>query len=300
MNRHTVPGRVAASVGAVVALAGLLSGCAPSADETARRPASSQTRHTTPSAKPTHDAPPTGLPTDSATPSPAATPPGPPPPAPILTPVPLGTVVAEGNVASPKGSIHFHYRMVSNGDNTYSAEYSGFTSTVPVPVSVTLIDVPPRVGDGLTYHGIGDHPLGAPTTSPAAPSSASLGIKPSFLTTLVTYSAAASADGVPVELGPDKVLAVTSIHWSIPVRQTNVHPVDGGTRSNAAGAVSATTPSGAPAGYVVAPGDTTGRVAERFGISVPDLLWLNQGASVFDKNQNLYQGTTLNLDPESL
>ena len=300
MNRHTVPGRVAASVGAVVALAALLSGCAPAADETARRPVSSQTRHTNPSAKPTQDAPSTGLPTDSATPSPAATPPGPPPPAPILTPVPLGTVVAEGNVASPKGSIHFHYRVVSNGDNTYSAEYSGFTSTVPIPVSVTLIDVPPRVGDGLTYHGIGDHALGAPTTSPAAPSSASLGIKPSFLTTLVTYSAAASADGVPVELGPDKVLAVTSIHWSIPVRQTNVHPVDGGTRSNAAGAVSATTPSGAPAGYVVAPGDTTGRVAERFGISVPDLLWLNQGASVFDKNQNLYQGTTLNLDPESL
>jgi LysM repeat protein len=297
MNRHIVPVRVAASVGAVVALAVLLSGCAPSADETAPRPVSSQTRHTTPSPKPPQAAPSTGLPTDSVTPSPA---PSPPPPAPILTPVPLGTVVAEGNVASPKGSIHFHYRMVSNGDNTYSAEYSGFTSTVPVPVSVTLIDVPPRVGDGLTYHGIGDHALGAPTTSPAAPSSASLGTKPSFLTTLVTYSAAASADGVPVELGPDKVLAVTSIHWSIPVRQTNVHPVDGGTRPNAAGAVSATTPSGAPAGYVVAPGDTTGRVAERFGISVPDLLWLNQGASVFDKNQNLYQGTTLNLDPESL
>lgn len=299
MNRQTVPGRVAASVGAVAALAVLLSGCAPAADGTEQRPVSTQTRHSTPSAKPPHGAPSTGHPTGSVTPTPTPAP-TPPPPAPILTPVPLGTVVAEGDVASPKGSIHFHYRMVSNGDSTYSAEYSTFTSTVPVPISVTLIDVPPRVGDGLTYHGIGDHPLGGPTTSPAAPSSASLGIKPSFLTTLVTYSSAASADGVPVELGPNKVLAVTTLHWSIPVRQTNVHPIDGGTRPNAAGAVTGTTSSGGPAGYLVAPGDTTARVAERFGISVQDLLWLNQGPSLFDTNQNLYQGTTLNLDPESL
>jgi hypothetical protein len=97
-------------------------------------------------------------------------------------------VVAEGDVASPKGSIHFHYRMVSNGDNTYSAQYSDFTSTVPVPVSVTLIDVPPNVGDGLTYHGVGDHQLGGPTTTAAPTSAASLGSEgqPSYLGTLVT------------------------------------------------------------------------------------------------------------------
>ena len=39
-----------------------------------------------------------------------------------------------------------------------------------------------------------------------------------------------SAANVPVELGPNKVLAVNTVHWSIPARQTNVHPVDGGTR----------------------------------------------------------------------
>jgi LysM repeat protein len=191
--------------------------------------------------------------------------------------------------------------MVADGDNTYSAEYSRFTSTVPVPVSVTLIDVPPRVGDGLTYHGVGDHVLGGPTTSAGAASVASLDIgQPSYLDTLVTYSSVASDDGVPVELGPNKVLAVNTVHWSVPVRQSNVHPVDGGARPNANGTVTAKTASGAPKRYDVAEGDVTEIVAQRFGIPVQYLLWLNSDLGVIDGNQTLYSSTTLNLDPDSL
>jgi hypothetical protein len=223
-------------------------------------------------------------------------------PAPTLTSIPQGTVVAEGDVASPKGSIHFHYRMVADGDNTYSAQYSGFTSTLPVPVSVTLLQIPPKVGDGLTYHGVGDHQLGGPTTTTAPMSTASLGDvgQPAYLGILVTYSSAASAGGVPVEIGPNKVLAVSTIHWSIPARQSNVHPVDGGTRAYASGAVTATTASGAPKRYRVAAGDITAVVAQRFGISVQDLIWLNANLQVFGNQQYLYASTTLNLDPDSL
>ncbi|MFF2773023.1 hypothetical protein ACFVUP_38580, partial [Streptomyces bacillaris] len=107
-------------------------------------------------------------------------------PTPTLTPVPAGTVVAEAGVASPKGSIHFHYRVVSNGDGTYSAQYSNFSSTVPVPVSVTFIDVAPRVGDGLTFHGVGAHQLGGPTSGAAPASSVVLADdtgQPSYLGT---------------------------------------------------------------------------------------------------------------------
>lgn len=223
-------------------------------------------------------------------------------PSPTITPIPAGTVVASGDVASPKGSIHFHYAMVANGDNTFSAEYSNFTSTVPVPISVTLLDVPPQVGDGLTYHGVGDHQLGGPTTAAAAGSSALLNSvgPPSYLGTLVTYSSATSPAGIPVELGPNKVLAVNSVSWTIPLRQTNVHPVDGGTRIYASGTVTATTASGAPKHYLVAPGDVTAVVAQRFGISVEDLIWLNANLEVFGDQQYLYEGTTLNLDPNSL
>jgi hypothetical protein len=220
-------------------------------------------------------------------------------PAPTLTPIPAGTVLAQGDVASPKGSIHFHFRVVANGDDSFTAQYSGITSTLPVPIAVGLFDLPRKVGDGLTYHGVGDHTLGGPTSS-AITASVPLtgsGVDPAHLGTLVTYSAAADGQDVPVEIAAGKVLAVTSVRWSVPARQTNVHPVDGGARPNANGAVSATTASGAPKAYTVAPDDLIGDVAARFGISVRALVWLNEGVQVFGQDQHLYEGTTLNLDP---
>jgi LysM repeat protein len=294
-----------AAIGIAVAFTATLAGCFPVATKAAAHVKHGHTAEATPSASET----PTPLPTTpTAAPDPAASraatpePVSAPAPAPTLTPVPHGTVVAQADVASPKGSIHFHYRIVANGDNTYSAQYSGFTSTIPVPVSVTLLDVAPRVGDGLTYHGVGDHRLGGPTAAAAPASSALLGdtSQPSYLGTLVTYSSAASADGVPLELGPNKVLAVNSVHWSIPVRTSNVRPVDAGTRAYASGKVTAQTASGAPKRYLIAPGDVTSVVAQRFGISIADLIWLNANLQVFGDQQYLYKGTTLNLDPDSL
>ncbi|WP_164554712.1 LysM peptidoglycan-binding domain-containing protein, partial [Pseudomonas viridiflava] len=58
-----------------------------------------------------------------------------------------------------------------------------------------------------------------------------------------------------------------------------------------------TTAAGAPAAYTVAPDDLIGDVAARFGITVRDLVWLNEGVQVFGQDQHLYEGTTLNLDP---
>jgi len=294
MVRRGKTRRFATALGVGAVIAGVLAGCALFGGS---QPTPTRARHTTHSATPTpkrtSDTA-TGA-VGSATPSAAPVPPA------TLTPVAAGTVVAQGDVASPKGSIHFHYRIVSNGNNTYTAEYSGFTSSVPVPVSVTLLEIPPSVGDGLTFHGVGDHPLGGPTTAGAS-SSALLGDvgQPSYLGTLVTYSAAASADGVPQELGPDKVLAVNSIHWSVPVRESNVHPVDGGARQGATGTVSSTTASGAPKRYAIAPGDNPTDVAARFGIPVEYLLWLNPDLPGDGGNQFLYASTSLNLDPDSL
>jgi hypothetical protein len=286
------------TVGIATALALALAGCV-----TAPKHVSARVTHHS-HARSTSE--PTATPTDTPNPvdSHTATP-GPASaafPSPTLTPIPLGTIVASGDVTSPKGSIHFHYAMVANGNNTYSAQYSDFTSTVPVPISVTLIGVAPRVGDGLTYHGVGDHQLGGPTTAAAPTSAAALDSvgPPSYLGTLVTYSSATSTSGIPVELGPNKVLAVSAVHWSIPLRQTNVHPVDGGSRAYASGTVTARTATGAPKSYLIAPNDLTSVVAQRFGISVEDLIWLNHNLQVFGDQQYLYEGTTLNLDPNSL
>jgi hypothetical protein len=299
------------AVGIAIALAAALGGCSLLKGSSSQAADHSFTTSDSPTPdRPSPDSPsPAADPaTPSEAPNPAeshlatAEPVATPEPQPTLASVPAGTVVAQGDVASPKGSIHFHYQAVANGDNTYSLRYSGFTSTVPVPVSVTLIDIPPRVGDGLTWHGVGDHRLGGPTTGAGTSATASLGSigQPAYLTTLVTYSSTTSTDGVPVELGPNKVLAVNTVHWSIPVRQSNVHPVDHGTRSFAAGTVTAKTATGAPRSYLVADGDITSVVAQRFGISVTDLIWLNKNLQVFGDQQYLYSGTTLNLDPDLL
>ena len=291
--------RAVISVGIAVTITVALAGCVPAAKHVTRS-------HHSHVSSATGD--PTPLPsTPTATPNPAVSHPATPGPvsaafpSPTITPIPRGTVVASGDVASPKGSIHFHYAMVANGNNTFSAQYSGFTSTVPVPISVTLITVPPRVGDGLTYHGVGDHRLGGPTTAALASSAPlnSVG-PPSYLGVLVTYSSATSSAGIPVELGPNKVLAVSTLHWAIPLRKSNVHPADHGTRTYASGTVTAKTTTGAPKRYLIAPGDVTAVVAQRFGISVEDLIWLNANLEVFGDQQYLYEGTTLNLDPNSL
>jgi len=298
MGLRSTPLRRLAAVGALLAATSILTGCALFGGEAHADSGTGSTPHaTSPKPKP-HTTPGSGVITGSPTPSP--TPTTPPPPPPTVTPVPAGTVVAQGSVASPKGSIHYRYRVLSTGDNFYSVEFSNFTSTVPVPVSATFEEVAPQVGDGVTYHGIGDHLLGGPTSAPAPTSSAQLGSKPSYLVALVTYSSAASEDGLPVELGPNKVLAVNTVSWSIPVRQSNVHPVDAGPRPGAAGAVTATTAAGAPARYVVALGDTTDLVAARFGIPREYLVWLNDGRQVFDSQQQLYATVTINLDPDSL
>lgn len=293
------------TIGTVVLATVALSGCSLLHGSDGALPAPS----TPPATSPTPSATPTPTPDGESasdlleasahprTPTPAPTEAAAPPP--TLTPIPAGTVLAQGDVASPKGSIHFHFRMVANGDDTFTAQYSGITSTLPVPIAVGLFDLTRNVGDGLTYHGVGDHTLGGPTSAPVSanvPLSGS-GVDPSHLVTLVTYSAAAPGQDVPVEIAADKVLAVTTVRWSVPARQTNVHPKDGGVRANANGLVRATTASGAPKTYTVAPNDLIGDVAARFGITVRDLVWLNQGVQVFGEDQHLYEGTSLNLDP---
>lgn len=278
-----------AAVGAI-SLA-VLAGCVVFGS-TCARPTATATRTPTPTATPTPSAAARDTATTTASPTPVFVP--------TLDSVPQGTVVAEGSVTSPKGSIHFRYRMVANGDNTYSAEYSDFSSTVPVPVSVTLLEIQPEVGDGLTYHGVGDHVLGGPTAG-ATSSTALIGLgQPSPLVALVTYSSVGSDADVPLELGPDKVLAVTTVRWTLPVRSSNVLPNDGGPRPGATGTVRTATASGAPRNYIVAEGDTTDAVAARFGIAVEALVWLNADIGTIGSSRNLYASTTLNLDPDSL
>ncbi|WP_423917336.1 LysM peptidoglycan-binding domain-containing protein [Frigoribacterium sp. 2-23] len=256
-------------------------------------------------ATPATPPPTTATPTASPVPSPTARAATPPPqdaaaPAPFITPVAAGTVVAEGDVASPKGSVHFHYRIMATGDDTYTTQWSNFTSTLPVTVGVSFFAVAPSVGDGLTDQGEGRSELGGATAGPTS-SSGTLGTvsQPSYLGSLVVATTSAPAD-TPVEIGVGKVLAVTAVRWSVPPRATNIVPADSGAAPFATGALQATTASGAPKRYTVAPDDLIDAVARRFGISVSALIYMNQGLQVIDAEQHLFEGTTLVLDPDSV
>ena len=290
---------VAVVLGTVLAFSsgGPLASGAPAATS---EPASPITTSARPSISPTPSATPT--PTASASPSPrAATP----PPAeaaeeaPYVTPVAAGTVVAESDVRSPKGSIAFHYRVVAVGDGTFSTEWSGYTSTLPVTVQLSYFEIAPAVLDGLTSPGDGVAVLGGPTSAPTS-GSAPLPIgQPSYLGTLVVSTADAAPD-VPVEISRGKVLAVAPVRWSVPPKTTNIVPVDSGVANFANGVVTATTAAGAPKRYQVSTGDTADAVAARFGITVSALIYLNQGLEVIDDQQRLFDETTLLLDPDSL
>ena len=288
---------VAVALGTVLAFTGggpLASG-APAATSEPASPLSASAR---PSSTPT----PSATPTASASPTPrAATP----PPAeaaveaPYVTPVAAGTVVAESDVRSPKGSVAFHYRVVAVGDGTFSTEWSGYTSTLPVTVQLSYFEIAPAVFDGLTSPGDGVAVLGGPTSAPTS-GSAPLPIgQPSYLGTLVVSTAEAAPD-VPVEISRGKVLAVAPVRWSVPAKTTNIVPVDSGVANFANGVVTATTAAGAPKRYQVSTGDTADAVAGRFGITVAALIYLNQGLEVIDDEQRLFDGTTLLLDPDSL
>ncbi|MBP1240945.1 LysM repeat protein [Frigoribacterium sp. PvP120] len=299
-------GRVIAIVGGVVAVATIAIGAVGWAlwpGEAEPTPTTTATRTAQAAAPSTPSSTPTvATATGSPTPRPATAPPADPAvPAPFVTPVAAGTVVSEGDVRSPKGSVAYHWRATANGDDTFSMEYSGFTSTLPVPVGATLIEIAPSVGDGLTAHGPGDLQLGGPTTEPALATSTLLGTStPGYLGTLVTYSAATDGADLPVEIGPEKVLAVTPVTWSVPGRQTNIVVADSGSADLATGTVVSSTAAGGPRGYLVAAGDTIDAVAARFGITPAALIYLNAGLLVTGDQQYLIYGNTINLDPDSV
>ncbi|TWX38767.1 LysM peptidoglycan-binding domain-containing protein [Frigoribacterium sp. ACAM 257] len=289
---------VAVVLGTVLAFTGG-SPLASGAPSTTSEPASTTSTSARPTGTPTPTATPTPTVAPSETPRAATPPPQEAVEAPYVTSVAAGTVVAEADVRSPKGSIAFHYRVVAVGDGTFSTEWSGYTSTLPVTVQLSYFEIAPAVFDGLTSPGDGVAVLGGPTTAPTS-GSASLPIgQPSYLGTLVVSTAEAPAD-VPVEISTGKVLAVAPVRWAVPPKSTNIAPADSGVATFAEGTVTATTPSGAPKRYLVAPGDLTDVVAQRFGISVAALIYLNQGLQVLDAEQHLYEGTTLLLDPDSL
>ncbi|MFC5930046.1 LysM domain-containing protein [Cryobacterium melibiosiphilum] len=90
------------------------------------------------------------------------------------------------------------------------------------------------------------------------------------------------------------VAAVAPLVWTLPDLRSGLDPTDAGSRTHAAGTVALT--DGVPTSYGVAPDDALEVIAERFGVTVDDIFYLNPGRSPNPRDPVVYAGETLNLD----
>lgn len=283
-------GRTRARAAVVVALVGtsalLLTGCSLFGDDA---PLPKPTGHAAPSASATQG-PVDGSGTTGDTAQPVAAPQA----------VPAGTVVAETDAVSKSGDTSIHVRVVANDHGTFDAQLSGYRTTQPQPMSVEFRRTA-QFGDGYDGRAVATTRWDAQAQPPGTVSLSDAGADPDWLRTVVL---------VPVQSDGDdddrpwvqKVLAIGTLSWSIPDPEPDLHVTLGAARPGAYGyafdaddqTLRGTT--GTPVAYRVNEGDDQTTIAERFGITVEQLQWLNPQMPTSGKDWVL-AGSWLNLDP---
>ncbi|MCU1409507.1 MAG: hypothetical protein JWR04_214 [Rhodoglobus sp.] len=202
---------------------------------------------------------------------------------------PVGTVLAVGEFDPADGVTGTVELTVAPGGRT-RVSIIGFTSTLPAEASLQLSPYPltaeRRCIDGFAFD------LGLP---PYDNDKLDLdltkfgGDDPSFL------------DGAVISMGlrdglgcVRTILARAPFAWSIPDMRPGLTVIDSGTASGAHGAV-VTDADGAPVEYTVASGDVYSAIADRFGISVDDLDYLNP----YRNEDGAIADEVLNLDRDN-
>jgi len=216
--------------------------------------------------------------------------------------VPAGTVVAETDAVSKSGDTSIHVRVVADEQGTFEAEFSGYRTTEPQPMTVEFR----RTAE---YGDYWDNAAVAATTwepnedAPADVSLADAGAYPDWLHDVVLVPAPKEGGDSDTRPWVGSVLAIGALDWTIPRPFPDLRVTVGKDRPGAYGFVFGAdgkrlTDGGTPSTYQVAHGDDQTTVAKRFGITIPELRWLNPTMQVHD-NGWIYEDTTLNLDPAS-
>jgi LysM repeat protein len=91
------------------------------------------------------------------------------------------------------------------------------------------------------------------------------------------------------------IIALATIHWTMPGIYPGLAVHDGGAASGARGTVK--TENGAPFSYDTQQGDTWAAIAHRFGITPAELLYLNPIRHPEAEPAIAYAGQVLNLSP---
>lgn len=91
---------------------------------------------------------------------------------------------------------------------------------------------------------------------------------------------------------PSVIAAVSNLAWELPDMNAGLAVVDHGTRTGARGRLES---DSNPTTYVAAAGDSWAKIAERLGITVGDLRWLNPLVSYANPSEDDF----VNIDPGS-
>lgn len=208
--------------------------------------------------------------------------------------LPPGTVAAETDVVSASGDTSIHVRVVANDHDSFDAELSDYRTTNPQWMSLEF-----RRSD---VDGGGDASgfvAGLVTWDPGtgAPSSVGLddaGPTPDFLHSVALVPAASDTGDDSGRTGVGSVLAIAPLRWTIPNPYPDLRVAVGDARPGAYGWVHDR--DGVPSSYQVASDDAQVIVAERLGLTLAELRWLNPTLQATLADQ-LITDTDLNLDP---
>jgi hypothetical protein len=233
----------------------------------------------TPSAAPTDAAPDPDIETASLNPPPIA----------------AGTLLTETDVTSPSGRTSIHVRVVADDHGSFRTELSGWRSTEAQAMTLEFRRSVPKPSDGYGTP-YGQVQWAADQTPPASSALDGVGARPDFLQSVVLIPTVTTDSNGSVD-SPSwagHVLAVAPLTWHVPNPYPDMRVTLGKARPGAYGIVSAR--DGRTADYLVAHGDDQVTVAKRFGVSIPELRWMNPDMRTLN-GEWLIEDTHLNLDP---
>lgn len=118
----------------------------------------------------------------------------------------------------------------------------------------------------------------------------------SFIREVVVTRAASG--GAVDKSCPIPIVSHATLTWDTPDLRPGLSVADSGASTGAMGTVSLDTDD-KPIAYTVAQGDTLAAVAERFGIALDDLFYLNPRRSPNPEDAQAFTGETLNLSREN-
>lgn len=204
--------------------------------------------------------------------------------------LPVGTVVATGQF---EGSATGTVELVTIEGGMYEVRLTNFTTSVAAPYELLLSPYPltdDRTCLDTFVFDLGDPSLNGPGPFPIGPFEA-WGFDPSFLdgAALGQYieSDAVANDCLRT------VVARAPFTWDFPDLRPDLDVVDSGPAVGAMGEV--TLENGEPDSYTVAPDDIMGEIANRFGVTVDDVFYLNPARLPNSRDTVAYADEVLNL-----